>query len=175
MWKQAGRPESKNSIYTILRNKSRKEVRTVQRKQAAENRIELHQDIMQASKKNTKLFYKIVNTQRSTNQHNITTLRVDNQDLVNPEDVNEAFCNHFEKLANPNPNTAFDEEHHEKVKLNVELMVNICENENVIIQPVTTDESMKSIMALHKGKSGDCNSLTEGLHGFLDYWITGAF
>ena len=46
------------------------------------------------------------------------------------------FRNHFANLTEPKQNLKFNEEHDRQVKIDVELIVNICENSSVTIQPV---------------------------------------
>ena len=46
----------KNNIYNIKQHDDRRAVRSVQRKQSADERIELHQEIMRASDRDKNLF-----------------------------------------------------------------------------------------------------------------------
>ena len=61
---KAGSPLSKSTIYNIKRHDARKTVRSVQRQQRVIERIELHQEIMRASDRDTNFFYRL--NQRST-------------------------------------------------------------------------------------------------------------
>ena len=62
------------------------------------------------------------------------------------------FRNHFANLAEPKQNIKFKEEHDRQVKIDVELIINICENSPVTIQPVTPTEISKLVATLKRKK-----------------------
>jgi low affinity Fe/Cu permease len=64
---------------------------------------------------------------------------------MTPAEINETFRNHFSNLAEPKQNIKFKEEHDRQVKIDAELIVNICENSSVTIQPVTPTEISKLV------------------------------
>jgi len=87
-------------------------------------------------------------------------LRVEQNEFTTPADINETFRNHFSNLAEPKQNIKCNEEHDRQVKINAELIVNICENSSVTIQPVTPSEMSKLVATLKKKKAEDIDNLT---------------
>jgi low affinity Fe/Cu permease len=57
-------------------------------------------------------------------------------------------------------NLKFNEEHDRQVKIDAELIINICENSSVTIQPVTPTEISKLVATLKKKKAEDIDNLT---------------
>jgi low affinity Fe/Cu permease len=79
---------------------------------------------------------------------------IEDAPLVNP------FCNLFANLAEPKQNIKFNEEHDRQVKTDAELIINICENSSVTIQPVTPTEISKLVATIKKKKAEDIDNLT---------------
>ena len=70
------------------------------------------------------------------------------------------FRNHIANLAEPKQNLKCNEEHDRKVKIDVGLIINICENSSVTIQPVTPTEISKLVATLKRKKAEDIDNLT---------------
>jgi hypothetical protein len=70
------------------------------------------------------------------------------------------FKDQFAKLAKQSNHPTFNEDHDKLVNLDAETIVNICENDEVTIQPVTSVEIATSISSLKRRKSGDADQLT---------------
>jgi hypothetical protein len=87
-------------------------------------------------------------------------LRVEQNEFTTPAEINETFRNHFANLAEPKQNLRFNEEHDRQVKIDAELIINICENSSVTIQPVTPTEISKLVATLKKKKAEDIQNLT---------------
>jgi hypothetical protein len=54
-------------------------------------------------------------------------LRVEQNEFTTPAEINETFRNHFANLAEPKQNLKFNEVHDRQVKIDAELIINICE------------------------------------------------
>jgi hypothetical protein len=61
LWKKAGSSQSSSNIYKIKRTEARKELRSIQRQHTAEKRNKLHEEIMESSDRDTKLYILQVN------------------------------------------------------------------------------------------------------------------
>jgi hypothetical protein len=61
LWKKAGSSQSSSNIYKIKRTEARKELRSIQRQHTAEKRTKLHEEIMESSDRDTKLYILQVN------------------------------------------------------------------------------------------------------------------
>ena len=80
-------------------------------------------------------------------------MRVEQNESTTPAEINETFRNHFANLAEPKQNLKFNEDHDRQVKIDAELIINICENSSVTIQPITPTEISKLVATLKKEKS----------------------
>jgi hypothetical protein len=160
LWKKAGSLQSSSNIYKIKRTEARKELRSIQRQQTAEKRTKLHEEIMESSDRDTKLFFKLIKNQRASSTADTQIFRVEQNEFTTPAEINETFRNHFANLAEPKQNLRFNEEHDRQVKIDAELIINICENSSVTIQPVTPTEISKLVATLKKKKAEDIQNLT---------------
>ncbi|CAG2190405.1 unnamed protein product [Mytilus edulis] len=177
LWKKAGSPPSKDNIYTIHRLDSKRLVRSIQRQQSADKRNQLHEEIMKASDRDNELFFRLIKTQRSSSSQFTHTLQTPDKEASTPDDINELFKEHFANLAKTKDNPFFDKEHDNLVKLDAETIVNLCENDDITVQPVTSSEISKLISQLKKRKSGDVDGLTSehliyGGIALIDYLTT---
>jgi hypothetical protein len=108
---------------------------------------------MESSDRDTKLLFKLIKNQRASSTADTQILRVEHNESTTPAEINETFRNHFANLVKPKQNLKFNEEHDRQVKIDAELIINICENSSVIIQPVTPTEISKLVATLKKKKS----------------------
>ncbi|VDI31262.1 Hypothetical predicted protein [Mytilus galloprovincialis] len=103
---------------------------------------------------------------RSAGLHNLLklwfthTLRTEEKEASTPNEINNVFKDHFEKLAKTNSNPNFNIGHDNLVKLDMETIVNICENQEITIQPVTSTEITKAYFDIKKKKGWDVEGLT---------------
>ncbi|CAG2217043.1 unnamed protein product [Mytilus edulis] len=162
LWKKVGSPPSKNNIYNLKRLETKRSVRSIQRQQTADKRIKLHEEIMMASDRDKDLFFRLIKTQRSSSSHFTHTLRTEEKEASTPNEINNVFKEHFEKLAKTNSNPSFNIGHDNLVKLDMEAIVNICENQEITIQPVTSTEITKRISILKRKKAGDVEGIKIG-------------
>ncbi|XP_063436501.1 uncharacterized protein LOC134717932 [Mytilus trossulus] len=115
---------------------------------------------MKASDRDNELFFRLIKTQRSSSSQFTHTLQTPDKEASTPDDINELFKEHFANLAKTKDNPFFDKEHDNLVKLDAETIVNLCENDDITVQPVTSSEISKLISQLKKRKSGDVDGLT---------------
>ncbi|CAG2220436.1 unnamed protein product [Mytilus edulis] len=156
LWKKLGSPPSKNNIYNLKRLETKRSVRSIQRQQTADKRIKLHEEIMMASDRDKDLFFRLIKTQRSSSSQFTHTLRTEEKEASTPNEINNVFKDHFEKLAKTNSNPIFNIGHDNLVMLDMETIVNICENQEITIQPVTSTEITKRISDIKKKKGWGC-------------------
>ncbi|CAC5409253.1 unnamed protein product [Mytilus coruscus] len=115
---------------------------------------------MMASDRDKDLFFRLIKTQRSSSSQFTHTLRTDEKEASTPNKMNSIFKEHFEKLAKTNSNPSFNKDHDNLVKIDVETIVNICENQEITIQPVTSTEISKRISILKRKKCWNYNKTT---------------
>lgn len=70
------------------------------------------------------------------------------------------FKDHCAKLAKQSNHPTFNEDHDKLVNLDAETIINICDNDEVTIQPVTSVGIAKIISSLKRRKSGAVDQLT---------------
>ena len=115
---------------------------------------------MSASERDNNLFFRLIKNQRSTSSQFTQVLQANDKEACTPEDINLVFKDHFAKLAKQSNHPTFNEDHDKLVNLDAETIVNICENDEVTIQPVTSVEIAKIISSLKRRKSVDVDQLT---------------
>ncbi|CAC5416031.1 unnamed protein product [Mytilus coruscus] len=115
---------------------------------------------MKASDRDKDLFFRLMKTQRSSSFQSAHTLHTEEKEASAPEDINNLFKDHFSMLAQTNSNSFFNEKHDNLVKLDVESIVYIFENEEITIQPITSSEISKLISLLKRKKSIDVDGLS---------------
>ncbi|CAC5375371.1 unnamed protein product [Mytilus coruscus] len=103
-----------------------------------------------ASDRDKDLFFRLINTRRSSSSQFTHTLRTEEKEASTPNEMNSIFKEHFEKLTKTNSNPSFNIDHDNLVKIDVETIVNICENQEITIQPVTSTEISKRISILKR-------------------------
>ena len=84
---------------------------------------------MESSDRDTKLFFKLIKNQRASSTVDAQILRVEQNEFTTPAEINETFRNHFSNPAEPKRNL----NSMKKMKIDVELIVNICEISSVTI------------------------------------------
>ena len=89
----------KQQIYNIKQNDARRAERSVQRQQSADERIELHQEIMRASDRDKNVFFQLIKNQRFTSSQFTQVLRENDKEASTLEDINVVFKDHYAKLA----------------------------------------------------------------------------
>ncbi|CAC5367012.1 unnamed protein product [Mytilus coruscus] len=144
----------------MKRLEAKRTMRSIQRQQSADKRIKLHEEIMMASDRDKDLFFRLIKTQRSSSSQFTLTLRTEEKEASTPNEINSIFKEHFEKLTKTNSNPSFNIDRDNLVKIDVETIVNICENQEITIQPVTSTEISKRISILKRKKAGDVDGLT---------------
>ncbi|CAC5367015.1 unnamed protein product [Mytilus coruscus] len=115
---------------------------------------------MMASDRDKDLFFRLIKTHRSSSSQITHTLRTEEKEASTPNEINSIFKEHFEKLTKTNSNPSFNIDRDNLVKIDVETIVNICENQEITIQPVTSTEISKRISILKRKKAGDVDGLT---------------
>ena len=98
-WKEAGRPrEVDNQLYREKKTAT-KVVRKVQRRQNAEERTNLIEEINAAAENEPTLFHKLVKKKKE--EARSTALLVDGNILTDEEKIRETWANYFEELSSP--------------------------------------------------------------------------
>ena len=79
-------------------------------------------ELMLAKEMDTKIFYKLVNQQRSTENTAMEVLHFEDQTFSSTEGIANAFSDHFQKLATPAKSEVFDDNYTNQVTFDKLLM-----------------------------------------------------
>ena len=115
-WKMAGKPDKNHHTYK-RKQSAKSELRRIQRVNAAIERQNTYSDIMQATKDDSKTFYKLVRKQRGNSNTATSELIYDEKVCETPSDICKGFFEYFQELALPKSDDLFDEKYKEDVEL----------------------------------------------------------
>ena len=156
-WKKGGRPTDKEDPLYITRKLAKQNLRRIQRKDSAIERAKLYNEISQANiNSDQKLFYRLVNKQRSQPSENTDHINIDGKIYSEYDNIIEGF----ENLSKPKACPTFDEEHKTKIEFDNLVIESLCNNNPKPIQTVSEDQVRKVILALKNNKAADLSGLT---------------
>ncbi|CAC5425418.1 unnamed protein product [Mytilus coruscus] len=130
----------------------KKNLRSQQRKEHAEDRLNLYQQIM--DNPSTDLFYKLINRNRSKPRTNSTGIDIEVELEFNPTIQRKAFLKYYEDLSIPKE-SKFDNSYLELCQLRQRLLEEVLYNQQTNIKPYKEDDISKAIDNLNTGKSPD--------------------
>ena len=103
-WKKAGKPVDPHNELVINRKLCEKRIRREINIAKLSVQNSLYHEIAGANANDSKLFHRIINSQRQCHSTPVSVLYVNNRQLTTPEDICEGFGEHFSKLARPTDN-----------------------------------------------------------------------
>ena len=134
-------------------------LRSEQRKEAAIEKLNQYNKIMQASSEDDQLFYSIIRTHRKTVVKNAELL-VNGVLLVRPVDIRSEWADHFEGLATPHQHPAFDHSFKNEIDDGVQTIQDIIRlMPDTDDNPISHDEVSAAISRLNKKKAADLEEL----------------
>jgi hypothetical protein len=157
IWKDKGKPRDTNNPICKEKNESKKEFRRLIRVEVEKQRGEEKQLIMETKTKDMRLFHKLVRNNRKKGNDVILDLNVNGIQYEREENIITGFREHFKQLATLDPEMDIDNKYNmveEKIKII---------NDNVAdknIPNTNSDEIMKAIRSINRGKSADYHGLT---------------
>ena len=136
----AGAPFDPSNPLAVRRKMARRHIRQTVRQQSYLHTEDKYQEIMQAKMEDTKLFYRLVNKQRSCIKTATDVLHYDGKSFFSSVDVTGAFSEHCQQLATPSNNPPFDVEYENQVTFDRLLIESIALQQEEIFEPVTLNE-----------------------------------
>ena len=121
-WKEAGSPTIATDLLLIKKKAARRAMWQTIRQQNYLQMQEKYTELMLAKEMDTKIFYKLVNQQRSTKNTATEVLHFEDQTFSSTEGIASAFSDHFQKLATPAESEVFDENYTNQVTFDKLLM-----------------------------------------------------
>lgn len=138
-------------------NKTKRDLRSCQRREHAKIRTRGLEEIMDADQYDQKLFFKLINKQR-TSSCNTDTILVNDSLVSDPEEVRNAWKAYFEDLGTPQDNPSFDQEYMDVVDADIENIVDLVHSsfhQSPSTPLVSTDEVQHAVKKLNNGKAAD--------------------
>ena len=134
---------------------AKRKLRAAQRQERTKDRQKTYNEIMKANSSDQKLFFKLINRQRSTTSQADVILK-NGSLLTDDDDIRDAWRDYFHKLGTPDPNPQFDDSYLKQVEADIDVITqlneNSCEGSPV---PITTEEVNQAIKQLNNGKAAD--------------------
>ena len=159
-WKQAGSPSDPHDQSSINRKSAKANLRSTIRSHTRNQRVEQYNKTAAAKSDDSKLFFKLISQQRGKNHDVTDELIVDDKVLGTPQQISEAFSEHFHNLANPDRSTEFSQSYKDDAVFNRMLIDDICSASEDNIEYITHDEMYGIIDSLSNGKAADVHELT---------------
>ena len=114
---------------------------------------------MTASPSDSKLFSKIVKTQRKV-RNNTTEKIIFNDEEVEGSQLYESWASYFGKLANPISNSEYDDNYNNNVTFQNNLLENKLNEQERRIPEISIETIKKQVKTLKKGKAADAWGIT---------------
>ena len=154
-WQAAGSPTDITNLHVLRRKQARRLMRQTIRQQVYIQKQEKYEEIMHAKEGDIKLFYRLVNKQRSSNSTATEILHYDGKTFSSTVEVADAFSQHFQNLATPTNNPVFDSEYENQVSFDKLLIEQIAMQQDEAHEPVTTKEITAIVRSFKTNKAQD--------------------
>jgi hypothetical protein len=150
LWKESGRPRGDHPTWKD-RKAANKRVRSVQRRQHAENRYNLLQQIDSAAENDNQLLHRLVKSRR-TDSASTNTLIVDGHTITDETEIRDVWADYYEDLATPEDT---DTNSHQQVT-DLIRMISQWDDQKVAVTEDLLDDAIKE---LSKNKAPDIEGL----------------
>jgi hypothetical protein len=153
--------KARGDIFEKLKDLKR-QLRQTERQQAAKRRDDLYRDIESAATMDSKIFFRLVNKQRSNQTGPSTTELVYKGCTYREDNILEGWASYFSDLSTPNTssNPEFDQEFSEMVNRDIEIYTEMSKMSLHGVEPFTAEEVAVCIRRLHANKAADKFGLT---------------
>ena len=158
IWKDKRKPRDTNNPICKEKKESKKEFRRLIRVELAKQRNDEKELIMETKTKNMRLFPKLVRNNRKKENDVIMDLNVNGIQYEGEENIITGFREHFRQLATLDPGMDIDDKYHNMVEEEIKIINEIVADKN--IPNINSDEIMKAIRSINRGKSADYHGLT---------------
>ncbi|MEW8547288.1 MAG: reverse transcriptase family protein, partial [Candidatus Thiodiazotropha sp.] len=159
-WKDAGSPRDAASPLFAEKKAARRLMRQTMRQQSYLQMQDKYAELMLAKEMDTRVFYKLVNQQRSSRSTATELLHFEGQAFSSAEGIAGAFSNHFKNLATPTDSDAFDKDYTNQVTFDKLLMESLAINQPRDIKPVTSKEVLNITRSFKTNKAQDVFGLS---------------
>ena len=150
---RCGFPSQSDNHLVKTRKHARRLMRKTIRQQVYSDNQNKYQEIMEASERDTKTFYKLVNQQRSIKNTSTEVLYIDGRTCSSVGEVADAFSEHSERLATPTDNPDFDSLYKNQVEFDTLLIESIADQQSCPFKPVSPKEIQNIVHSFKMNKA----------------------
>ena len=154
-WQMAGSSQDNTNPLVLRRKQARRHMRQTIRQQVFLQKQEKYEEIMHAKEGDTRLFYNLVNGQRSCRNTATEVLYYDGKTFSSTVEVADAFSKHFQNLATPASNPVFGAKFENQVAFDKLLIEFIALQQDEAFEPVTLKEINTIIKFFKANKAQD--------------------
>ena len=140
-WRDAGCPRYTASPLLIQKKTARRLMRQTVRQQSYLQMQDKYIELMLAKEMDTRIFYKLVNQQRSARNTATELLNFDGQAFSTAEGIASPFSSHFKNLATPTDSDVFDKNYTNQVTFDKLLMQSLAADQPRCEKPVSPKRS----------------------------------
>ena len=157
VWIDAGSPRSSDHPTLINMKKAKTKFRSAIRRTRALARKRDYDEIMEATKDDKLLFYKLIQKQRSNKLTNTDILVINGNQVVGDDQVMLGFKEHFENLATPQEETDFCDDYKLTSELKEGLLFDLYNStsHSFPVEPLNLDEIKRIVRSCKNGKAQD--------------------
>ena len=159
-WRDAGCPRDTASPFLIKKKTARRLMRQTVRQQSYLQMQDKYTELMLAKEMDTRIFYKLVNQQRSARSTATELLNFDGQAFSTAEGIASAFSSHFKNLATPTDSDVFDKDYTNQVTFDKLLMESLATDHHRCEKPVTPKEVLNIVRSFKLNKAQDVFGLS---------------
>jgi len=156
-WQLADKPGTDHAV-SARRRTARKLVRRAFRVQTAKVRRNLLEKLMDSHSNKDKLFYKLVDRQRSSSKSHTMALSIKGRIITDTDELGEAWADYFYTLGTPSCDPTFDDSRKKRVEYDQNIIHDYLSKRKPNT-PVTIPEITEAIKRLNTGKAPDPTGL----------------
>ncbi|MEW8547545.1 MAG: endonuclease/exonuclease/phosphatase family protein, partial [Candidatus Thiodiazotropha sp.] len=160
LWKTNGRSQCCSNPYVTAKAEASKQFRKACRTEAAKQRFEARQEILNAHSDNMTLFHKLINKQRGRLSSFIDELHVSDKVYKAESGVLAGWYEHFKQLASIDKERFQCQNYHKLVEQEFPEIEDLCRWDCQYLNPITHEELLIAISKLNSGKAADINGIT---------------
>ena len=167
-WIKHGRSRNPEDVYYKSYKKAKCNFRKIQKEEINAIELKYYSELDESAECDVRHFWHIVNSRRKTKSLSACKLVVEEKTANSPEEISDAFADHFSKLYIPNDHPNYDNDFKLHIQNKVKAFTNNAENaNNDLICPVGLNELNKCLKDLKKRKSPGTDNITNEhiLHG----------
>ena len=152
VYKQKVAEGTLSSEHILKRKQAKTHLRSLMRRQDAAHHAKMRSQIMLARREDSKLFHKLVRSQRGNSRAPLPQLDVKDVTFRGEDNIRAGWKTHFQTLASASSNHKFDEPYKNIVDSDVDVIKDIYMDAPEPVAGTTVEEVAEAVKSLNKGK-----------------------